>query len=168
MKVHRRVLIPSPLLRSLTSLITRNRRKKVIEMRALSSVFWVKGGNNEKRKKNLTMELSIKCSDEGGLCHIHLLFMQSSNRHIQRFLNDGVKIIQHCSEWVRVHSFTATHCDTHAHHATNDVYSILESHQPQDLWKSTPNKWNKHQHGFWFCHADFFSVQLSTIYVAAT
>lgn len=39
MKVHRRVLIPSPLLRSLTSLITLNKRKKVIEMRALSSVF---------------------------------------------------------------------------------------------------------------------------------
>lgn len=39
MKVQRRVLIPSPLLRSLTSLITLNKRKKVIEMRALSSVF---------------------------------------------------------------------------------------------------------------------------------
>ncbi|TNN54405.1 hypothetical protein EYF80_035374 [Liparis tanakae] len=40
MKVHSRVLMPSPLLRSLTSRITLNRRKKVMEMRALSSVFW--------------------------------------------------------------------------------------------------------------------------------
>lgn len=40
MKVHRRVLIPSPLLSSLTNRITLNKRKKVMEMRALSSVFW--------------------------------------------------------------------------------------------------------------------------------
>lgn len=55
MKVHRRVLIPSPLLRSLTSLITLNKRKKVIEMRALSSVFWgkecKKWGEEEKSKQ---------------------------------------------------------------------------------------------------------------------
>lgn len=40
MNVHSKVRIPSPLLRSLTSRITRNKRKKVMEMRALSSVFW--------------------------------------------------------------------------------------------------------------------------------
>lgn len=39
MKVQSRVRMPSPLLRSLTSRMTRNRRKKVMEMRALSSVF---------------------------------------------------------------------------------------------------------------------------------
>lgn len=39
MKVHSRVRMPSPLLRSLTNRITRKRRKKVMEMRALSSVF---------------------------------------------------------------------------------------------------------------------------------
>lgn len=39
MKVHSKVRIPSPLLSSLTSRITLNRRKKVMEMRALSSVF---------------------------------------------------------------------------------------------------------------------------------
>lgn len=37
MKVHRRVLTPSPLLSSFTSLITRNSRKKVMETRELSS-----------------------------------------------------------------------------------------------------------------------------------
>lgn len=40
MKVHSKVRMPSPLLSSLTNRITLNRRKKVIEMRALSSVFW--------------------------------------------------------------------------------------------------------------------------------
>ncbi len=40
MKVQSRVLMPSPLLSSLTNRITLNRRKKVMEMRALSSVFW--------------------------------------------------------------------------------------------------------------------------------
>lgn len=39
MKVQSKVRIPSPLLRSLTSRMTRNSRKKVMEMRALSSVF---------------------------------------------------------------------------------------------------------------------------------
>lgn len=39
MKVHRRVRIPSPLLSSLTNRITLNSRKKVIEMRELSSGF---------------------------------------------------------------------------------------------------------------------------------
>lgn len=37
MKVHRRVLTPSPRLSSFTSRITRNRRKKVMETRELSS-----------------------------------------------------------------------------------------------------------------------------------
>lgn len=39
MNVQSRVRMPSPLLSSLTRRITRNRRKKVMEMRALSSVF---------------------------------------------------------------------------------------------------------------------------------
>lgn len=39
MKVQSRVRMPSPLLRSLTRRMTRNRRKKVMEIRALSSVF---------------------------------------------------------------------------------------------------------------------------------
>lgn len=39
MKVQSRVRIPSPLLSSLTSRITLNSRKKVIEMRELSSAF---------------------------------------------------------------------------------------------------------------------------------
>ena len=39
MNVHSRVRMPSPLLSSLTNRMTRKRRKKVMEMRALSSVF---------------------------------------------------------------------------------------------------------------------------------
>lgn len=64
MKVHRRVLIPSPLLRSLTNLITLNKRKKVIEMRALSSVFWGEGMHTVRwGRRGLTMmPLPSKCS----------------------------------------------------------------------------------------------------------
>lgn len=40
MNVQSNVRIPSPLLRSLTSRMTRKRRKKVIEMRELSSELW--------------------------------------------------------------------------------------------------------------------------------
>lgn len=39
MNVQSKVRMPSPLLRSFTRRMTRNRRKKVMEMRALSSVF---------------------------------------------------------------------------------------------------------------------------------
>lgn len=38
--VHNKVRIPSPLLRSFTNLITRNRRKNVMEILALSSLFY--------------------------------------------------------------------------------------------------------------------------------
>lgn len=40
MNVQSNVRIPSPLLRSLTSRMTRKRRKKVMEMRELSSELW--------------------------------------------------------------------------------------------------------------------------------
>ena len=40
MKVHSSVRMPSPRLSSLTSRMTRKRRKKVMEMREFSSAFW--------------------------------------------------------------------------------------------------------------------------------
>lgn len=40
MKVHSSVRMPSPRLKSFTRRITRNSRKKVIEMREFSSAFW--------------------------------------------------------------------------------------------------------------------------------
>lgn len=67
MKVHSRVLMPSPLLSSLTNRITLNRRKKVMEMRALSSVFWSQGRKN--RRCNVQTQTVEK------LCIVHL-FMQ--------------------------------------------------------------------------------------------
>lgn len=73
MKVHRRVLIPSPLLRSLTSLITLNKRKKVIEMRALSSVFW-----GQERKKWGEEEKPGRCSFQANAgMKLNLSFMPS-------------------------------------------------------------------------------------------
>lgn len=40
MKVHSSVRMPSPRLSSFTRRMTRNRRKKVMEMREFSSAFW--------------------------------------------------------------------------------------------------------------------------------
>lgn len=50
--------MPSPLLRSLTSRMTRNSRKKVIEMRALSSVFCGETEQSQKTGEEHTEHLA--------------------------------------------------------------------------------------------------------------
>lgn len=112
MKVHRRVLIPSPLLRSLTSLITLNKRKKVIEMRALSSVFWGK-----ECKKWGEEEKSEQCS-----------FQVSAGMKLS-----AVFIYYSCNRW-RMHLVsTEIGCQSESvllwiSFPTDDVCTIMQQH----------------------------------------
>ncbi len=76
MKVQSSVRMPSPRDRSFTSLITRNSRKNVIEILALSSVFW---------RPFFSMTNTHICMFMGRYTHSYILYTQPFVHHPEQF-----------------------------------------------------------------------------------
>ncbi len=141
MKVHRSVRMPSPLLNNFTKRMTRNRRKNVMEILALSSVFWEKHQTAFKTQFMLMRYNVFPLSTSVRLCH---------TSHSVCGLCD--ECVNRPCVWVFYRSASFT-----AHFHAEFVHALQASHSQQQMLN-----------GPIFITKTFFSRHLTPVYTANT